>query len=29
MKTQLSLIVFVPLPVTKLRFTVEGSTFYS
>ena len=25
MKTQLSLIVFVPLPVTKLRFTVEGS----
>ena len=29
MKTQLSLIVFVPLPVTKLRFTVEGSMFYS
>ena len=27
MKTQLSLIVFVPLPVTKLRPTVAGSTF--
>lgn len=27
MKTQLSLIAFVPLPVTKLRPTVAGYTF--